>query len=428
MAVDTAFTDISLLHASENGYSEVYKALRMGKWHTLKRLTEEEMGNPRYQGLLRKEFEISFTLSHPNIVQTVGMEEVPGLGACIIQEFIDGTTWKEFFAEGACVTKEERVRILSELCDAIDYIHSRQIIHRDIKPENIIITHDGHHPRLLDFGLADKDAFAILKEPAGTTGYASPEQQEPGVLDNRSDIYSLGVLIDSAFSNPTWCLRRTISRCLKNDPEKRPMSALEVKRLLQPTHYGRWAMAAMVVAVIAFGVSWLLPHDGNEADVAELKAQAKEQQQKVEEQQRMIEQQQLTTDRQQELVHQQQEHITNLNKELDSLTASLVEAKAEVGKYKERFDTEDKARANLMAAKREVREMLKGLYKSFWDAHKELAKNPERRQDAVSVEIYKINPEKGTEGIVKKYGLNNEEKKAIMDEWIFACYDLTKTN
>ena len=56
------------------------------------------------------------------------------------------------------------------------YIHAKQIVHRDLKPSNIMITHNGNHVKLIDFGLSDNDDFALLKQPAGTPGYISPEQ------------------------------------------------------------------------------------------------------------------------------------------------------------------------------------------------------------------------------------------------------------
>ena len=80
------FTEISLLHASSNGYSEIYKAKRYGRWHVLKCLTQDAKANPMYQTLLEKEFTISYPLYHPNVVRTLGMEQVEELGWCIVQE------------------------------------------------------------------------------------------------------------------------------------------------------------------------------------------------------------------------------------------------------------------------------------------------------------------------------------------------------
>ena len=224
------FSNFELIHNSKNGYSELYKAKRYGKWYVLKRLTDKEKDNPRYQSLLEKEFDIAIQLSHQNVVQTVTFEDIPQLGICIVQEFIDGVTWNDFFSKNN-ISKKETFRILGELCDALTYIHNKQIVHRDIKPNNILITRDGHHVKLIDFGLADKDDFDILKEPAGTAAFASPEQQKRNKIDNRSDIYALGKIIQD-ISYQSFKIKRITKKCLEENPEKRFSSALEVKKKL----------------------------------------------------------------------------------------------------------------------------------------------------------------------------------------------------
>ena len=224
------FSNFELIHSSKNGYSELYKAKRYGKWYVLKRLTDKEKENPRYQSLLEKEFDIAIQLSHQNIVQTISFENIPQLGRCIVQEFIDGVTWNEFFSKNN-ISQKETYRILDELCDALTYIHNKQIVHRDIKPNNILITRDGHHIKLIDFGLADKDDFDILKEPAGTTSFASPEQQKRNKIDNRSDIFALGKLLQD-IPCQSIKIKRITRKCLAENPEKRFSSALDVKKKL----------------------------------------------------------------------------------------------------------------------------------------------------------------------------------------------------
>lgn len=224
------FSNFELIHNSKNGYSELYKAKRYGKWYVLKHLTDKEKDNPRYQSLLEKEFDIAIQLSHQNVVQTVTFEDIPQLGLCIVQEFIDGVTWNDFFSKNN-ISKKETFRILGELCDTLTYIHNKQIVHRDIKPNNILITRDGYHVKLIDFGLADKDDFDILKEPAGTTAFASPEQQKRNKIDNRSDIYALGKIIQD-ISYQSFKIKRITKKCLEENPEKRFSSALEVKKKL----------------------------------------------------------------------------------------------------------------------------------------------------------------------------------------------------
>ncbi len=253
------FTDIQLIHPSRNGYSEVYKAKRFGKWHTLKRITDKEKDNVRYQNLLEKEFEIAIQFSHPNIVQTISLEEIPDLGTCIIQEFIDGLTLDEFLTN-VHPNKQQTKTLLYEICDALEYIHAHQIVHRDLKPNNILVTRDGNHAKLIDFGLADTSSYDILKEPAGTTGFASPEQQSTDKIDNRSDIYALGAIINN-LPNPSSRLKKIAKKCLNPNPEKRFQSAKEIKRKLLDKS-GIIISIILLIALIIFGVAMAFDKQG----------------------------------------------------------------------------------------------------------------------------------------------------------------------
>ena len=253
------FTEIQLIHPSRNGYSEVYKAKRFGKWHTLKRITDSKKGNVRFQNLLEKEFEIAIQLSHPNIVQTIALEDIPELGSCIVQEFIDGMTLDEFLTN-IHPNRHQVKALLCEICDALEYIHAHQIVHRDLKPNNILITRDGNHVKLIDFGLADKDSYDILKEPAGTAGFASPEQQTSDKIDNRSDIYAFGAIIAN-LPNPTIRFKNIAKKCLNPNPEKRFQSAKEIKRKLQDKS-GIIISIVLLIVLIIFGVAMAFSKQG----------------------------------------------------------------------------------------------------------------------------------------------------------------------
>lgn len=258
--MDNRFTDITLLHASKNGYSEVYKAKRFGKWHVLKHLIKEEQNNPIYQALLKKEFEISYQLNSPYIIQTLGVENNEGLGFCIITEFVDSLSFDEYFSQDE-VSSADAIRVALELCDALDYLHQRQIVHRDLKPDNILITRDGHHPKLIDFGLADRDVYAILKEPAGSTNFIAPEQLNAVAADCRSDIYSLGKVLDS-MSVKGRAFRKVITKCTL-PVDQRYQSVKEVKAALQKigTYRKRYLqniaiVAAVVLQLLIIGCVW----------------------------------------------------------------------------------------------------------------------------------------------------------------------------
>ena len=167
LVMTNRFTEVERLYQSTRGHAVIYRAQRMGKWHVLKCLKPELADNPLYLGLLQKEFEIGYKLSHPNIAQTIGFERVDGLGPCVVMEYIDGGTLRGVL-DGGGLSRADALLMLSQVCDALSYIHGRQIIHRDLKPENIMITANGGNVKLIDFGYSDADSYAVLKQPAGT--------------------------------------------------------------------------------------------------------------------------------------------------------------------------------------------------------------------------------------------------------------------
>ena len=240
------FTEISLLHASSNGYSEIYKAKRYGRWHVLKCLTQEAKANPMYQTLLEKEFTISYPLNHPNVLRTLGMEQVENLGWCIVQEYVDGEILQ-------AMTPNQ----MEQLCDALIYIHHLGITHRDLKPENILVTHDTNSVVLLDFGLADKADFAVLKSAAGTTGYIAPEQLVEGIINPQVDIFALGVILSQ---QKQW--KRIAKRCMQVNPKKRYLSVEEIKKhIVQPSPWiKRSIIALLLILLVITGLGVQLHH------------------------------------------------------------------------------------------------------------------------------------------------------------------------
>ena len=188
--ISHTFTDVEILSTSD--VNVVAKAKRYGRWWLLKGLRNEVAGEAACLQRLRKEFEILMQMQHPSVVTAYGLETVEGIGYCIVMEFVDGSTLKDWL-QGE-TTKQQRRRVADELTAAIGYVHAKGIAHRDLKPENIIVTRNGEGVKLIDFGLADTDSHAILKQPAGTPRYMSPEQMQGTIADGRNDIYSLGVI------------------------------------------------------------------------------------------------------------------------------------------------------------------------------------------------------------------------------------------
>jgi len=189
--ISQVFTDVEILSTSE--VNVVLKAKRYGRWWLLKGLQKDVSNQSSYQQRLRKEFEILMQLQHPHVVSTYGIEDIEGYGRCIVMEYVDGPTLKEWLNDKP--SRQLRLKVAHELIDAVAYIHTKGIVHRDLKPENIIVIPNGSNVKLIDFGLADTDSHTILKQPAGTPHYMSPEQMQTAVADVRNDIYSMGVIL-----------------------------------------------------------------------------------------------------------------------------------------------------------------------------------------------------------------------------------------
>lgn len=243
--IDRVFTDVEIISTSE--VNIVAKAKRYGRWWLLKGLQPEKAQENAYQQRLRKELELMMPLQHPNIVNAVGLEKVEGLGECIVMDYVDGMTMKNWLATSPTLTNKRRVA--KELIDAVGYLHSRGIVHRDLKPENIIITRNGEYVKLIDFGLADTDSYAILKQPAGTTEYMSEEQKVTAVADVRNDIYSLGVI----FSEMGIGYTSIINRC-KLPINKRYQNIAELEdafssKTIQKRRY-IMLLAALVIVIM----------------------------------------------------------------------------------------------------------------------------------------------------------------------------------
>ena len=259
--ISTDFIDVEML-PSRGGYCDLFKAQRYGRWYLLKCLTEQKATFPVYQQMFRKEFEIAVSLQHQTVMQVMGLETVklpdrdPAL--CIVAEWIDGRTLKAYLAENP--SQQERRRILRELAEGIAYIHSQQVVHRDLKPSNIMVTHNGDYVKIIDFGLADTNSHAILKQPAGTMQYMAPEQMQTAVADVRNDIYSLGVIMQKmGLKGRNY--RRIIARCLQPfDQRYQQMDELLGDLSSRRRQYLLWGASAFLVAGIIGFLVWQVSH------------------------------------------------------------------------------------------------------------------------------------------------------------------------
>ncbi len=136
-------------------------------------------------------------LSHPGIVTVHDVGEDPATGLVFIaMEFVEGRNLKEILAESRLLPPQAAARLVAAVASALAYAHRMGVVHRDVKPANILITNAGV-TKITDFGIARLDASNLTVDGQflGTPNYMSPEQVTGGMVDGRSDLFSLGVVL-----------------------------------------------------------------------------------------------------------------------------------------------------------------------------------------------------------------------------------------
>ena len=182
----------------EGGMANVYKAKcnLLNRFVAVKILKSEFVDDKDFIAKFNSESQSAAKLSHPNIVNIydIGVE---GDINYIIMEYVEGITLKEAILENAPFENKMIIDISTQISAALSHAHKNKIIHRDIKPQNILITKD-NRIKVADFGIARAVSDATVVNTAnlmGTVHYASPEQLKGSLVDERTDIYSLGVIM-----------------------------------------------------------------------------------------------------------------------------------------------------------------------------------------------------------------------------------------
>ena len=188
------------------GMAEVWRArdTRLQRDVAVKRLRLDLASDNTFQARFRREAQAAAGLNHPNIVAVydTGEEADAASGVMvpyIVMELIEGVTLREVLRGGRKIVPEKALEFTAGVLDALAYSHRAGIIHRDIKPANVMFTPPGT-VKVMDFGIARAvaDTSATMTQTAaviGTAQYLSPEQARGQKVDNRSDIYAVGVLL-----------------------------------------------------------------------------------------------------------------------------------------------------------------------------------------------------------------------------------------
>ena len=230
VADEEIWSDLRLIHESDRGWCVVYSGLYRGRRVAIKGLKREFRSSEFHRRLLQKEFEVTSSMNHQNIVAVISMTDVPDIGTAILLEFIDGLTLTECLASHAAFDRSKIADIIRQVCSAVDYMHSRQTIHCDLKPSNIMITRSGF-VKIIDFGISRGNGFEKLDFPGGTIGYTAPENfsSESGA-SVAVDIYSIGMLLEKI--DRKGMFKGVWRKCLSSDPDKRPASVCDIQELL----------------------------------------------------------------------------------------------------------------------------------------------------------------------------------------------------
>ncbi|MCM3337195.1 Stk1 family PASTA domain-containing Ser/Thr kinase [Paenibacillus sp. MER TA 81-3] len=180
------------------GMALVYKALDnlLNRYVAVKVLRQQFVHDEEFIRRFRREAQSAASLSHPNVVSIydVGQEEDTHF---IVMEYIEGHNLNEIIQERAPLQTEEAVRISIQICDALEHAHQNRIIHRDIKPHNILIGKNGR-VKVTDFGIARAVTSSTITQTGSVVGsvhYFSPEHAKGVLTGEKSDLYSLGIVL-----------------------------------------------------------------------------------------------------------------------------------------------------------------------------------------------------------------------------------------
>lgn len=179
------------------GMAVVYKALdhRLNRLVAVKILKDDLSRNQEFRRRFHAESQAVAMLSHPNIVSVYDVSR-SGDADYIVMELVEGISLKQYLEKKINLNWRETLHFSLQIAKALDHAHSRGIVHRDIKPHNILILKDGSI-KVTDFGIARVGTaqHTLTREALGSVHYISPEQAKGARVDNRSDIYSLGVVM-----------------------------------------------------------------------------------------------------------------------------------------------------------------------------------------------------------------------------------------
>lgn len=217
------------------GMSNVYKAKCnvLNRFVAIKILRDELTQDPDFIDKFKQESLSAASLTHPNIVNIfdTGIE---GDIYYIVMEYVKGETLKNYIKRKGKLNEKEAVKISRQVAEALKLAHTNNIVHRDIKPHNILLAEDGT-AKVTDFGIARASTSSTINNTSNVIGsvhYFSPEQARGGYVDEKSDIYSLGIVMYEMITGVLpFDADNHISVAMKQIQEKPALPSKKVKNI-----------------------------------------------------------------------------------------------------------------------------------------------------------------------------------------------------
>jgi serine/threonine-protein kinase len=258
------------------GMADVYlcEDLTLGRRVALKVLLQRFLNDPTFVERFRREAKAAAGLNHPNLVSIYDWGEVDGT-YYIVMEYVEGETLKDLIRRRGRLSGNESVAVAMQLLAAVEFAHRSGIVHRDIKPQNVMLDRGGT-VKVMDFGIARAGDSGMTEAGSilGTAQYLAPEQAKGQPVDERSDLYSVGVVLyemltgtvpfkgDSAVTvalkhvsevprepaelvpGMPYALNQIVLKAMAKDPADRYQSAAEFARDLRAAREGGPVQAA----------------------------------------------------------------------------------------------------------------------------------------------------------------------------------------
>ena len=248
----TGYTNLKLLHTSRYGNSRVFTANNNGKKVIVKALKQELADDAACKASLRQEYETTSMLDNKYIRKALDFVPIEGYGDCIIFEYIEGKSLAEHVRVGTLSEKQVK-SVLSEVCEALYYLHRNGIVHCNLNPDNIMVTAADCRVKLIDLGIPetkqDADRELLIKEME----FVAPEIIKGEDIDSRADIYSIGKIMEFIGErNISKQFGAVATHCTQFSKEQRFDSISDVRSAITKGHsFVKLIIVAVVLAILA---------------------------------------------------------------------------------------------------------------------------------------------------------------------------------